>query len=536
MAFKPFLFHRRGRVWTIVYPGADGRKRQKATKYRGAEEEGKAKKALAAFVRKWEAGQLLATGADDGGPMTVAKWATRWLESRKAKGISTVGDYESRLKHHILPHVGWKRLDAVTSEDVVAVMAASAGLAPRTRRHVYYTMNAMFRKAIPRFIETNPCAIDEEDLPRKKDADPEWRPTAIFSREEVLALLTSPLVPIDRQTFYAVAFLAGPRFGEIAALHLRHYVPDLQPLAQLQVSRSYNSKRRKLKGVKTDRPRVVPVHPWLKQILDAWLGGPWAEMMGREPGAGDILIPTRRGNPRNASTMWKQLNGERANPAKGKPAVVGDLERLGLRSRRQHDARRTFITLAREDGARKDLLRLVTHGPEGDIIDIYSEMPWASLCEEVAKLKLGPPVPAIYELGEGQGGAGGAPAVVKLPASASDGGGLPPGCHGEETTVMTGQSVATPAGFENHRIGAQASPLTATGPDPRGKLTDVDALTASGPAADRPEGPMATVATLALRQALDALDRGRLDQVRSILERALAEERGQGGAVAGRRR
>src|SRR5581483_3183730 len=122
---------------------------------------------LAAFIRKWEAGQLLATGGDDGGPMTVAKWAARWLESRTAKGISTVRDYESRLKHHILPHIGWKRLDAVTPEDVVAVMAASAGLAPRTRRHVYYTMNAMFRKAIPRFIETNPCAIDEEDLPRK---------------------------------------------------------------------------------------------------------------------------------------------------------------------------------------------------------------------------------------------------------------------------------------------------------------------------------------------------------------------------------
>lgn len=526
MAFKPFLFLRRGTAWTIVYPGPDGaKKRQKATKYRGPAEEGKAKKALAAFVRKWEAGQLLATGGDDGGPVTVSKWAARWLESRRAKGISTVGDYESRLRHHILPHIGFKRLDAVTVDDVVAVMAASAGLAPRTRRHVYYTMNAMFRKAVPRFIETNPCAIDEEDLPKKKDADPEWRPTAIFSRQEVLAILTSPLIPIDRQTFYAVAFLAGPRFGEIAALHLRHYVSELAPLAQLQVARSYNSKKRKLKGVKTDRPRVVPVHPWLKQILDGWLAGPWAEMMGRQPTADDLLIPTRRGNPRNGSTMWKQLNGEQANPAKGKRAVVGDLERLGLRPRRQHDARRTFITLCREDGARKDLLRLVTHGPEGDIIDIYSEMPWASLCEEVAKLKLGPPTEA-----EG-------PSVVRLPAlRSSEGGGLPSGCHGEETTVMTGEIVATPAGFEKHRIGAQVPPGAAIVSDLREKLTVADSLSAPSPASDRPDGSMATVATLALRQALDALDRGRLDQVRSILERALDDERGQGGAVAGGRR
>jgi hypothetical protein len=44
---------------------------------------------------------------------------------------------------------------------------------------------------------------------------------------------------------------------------------------------------------------------------------------------------------------------------------------------------------------------------------------------------------------------------------------------------------------------------------------------------------MATLATLALRQALAALDRERLDQVREILERALADERAEDGASKG---
>jgi len=66
-----------------------------------------------------------------------------------------------------------------------------------------------------------------------------------------------------------------------------------------------------------------------------------------------------------------------------------DLERIGLRRRRQYDSRRTFISLAQADGARKDILRWVTHGPEGDIVSLYTTLPWATLCEEVAKLKIG---------------------------------------------------------------------------------------------------------------------------------------------------
>ena len=47
-----------------------------------------------------------------------------------------------------------------------------------------------------------------------------------------------------------------------------------------------------------------------------------------------------------------------------------------------------MITLCRVDGARKDFLELVTHGPRGNILDIYTSMPWPPLCEEVAKLKV----------------------------------------------------------------------------------------------------------------------------------------------------
>jgi hypothetical protein len=110
-------------------------------------------------------------------------------------------------------------------------------------------------------------------------------------------------------------------------------------------------------------------------------------MMGKEAGPEDLIIPSRRGvNRSRHHSLWKF--GE-------------DLDRLGLRRRRQHDLRRTFISLARTDGARKDVLERVTHGNRGDIVDLYTELPWAVLCEEVAKLKLTLPAATVLRWPEG---------------------------------------------------------------------------------------------------------------------------------------
>ena len=66
-----------------------------------------------------------------------------------------------------------------------------------------------------------------------------------------------------------------------------------------------------------------------------------------------------------------------------------DLDLLNLRPRRGHDLRRTFITLAQVDGARRDLLEsITTHGPRGDIVSVYTTFPWPALCAEVAKLQI----------------------------------------------------------------------------------------------------------------------------------------------------
>lgn len=578
--FKPYLHLRRGRIWYAVYPGADGRKKHVSTKLRGTEQKRKAEAWLQLFIRRLGQGARVA-GEGDEGPMTVTRFSKQWLASREAKGITTVGDYRGRLRLHILPHIGSMRLDAVRPEHITAVVAAMAAkkdLAPRTQRNVYFTMHAMFRRAVPRLIEVNPCSLQEEDLPRKKDADPEWRATAVFSREEVVQLLTAECIPLDRRVFYAVLFLGGLRFGEVSALRRRHYSADMEPLARLQVANSYNSKLALLKGTKTDVPRLVPVHPWLKQILDRWLAGGWAEvaanpgvsvrtgfrpgswatrgpvpaLLAGPPGPDDLLIPTRDATHRNASTTWKQLDD--------------DLKKLGLRPRRQHDARRTMITLLLEDGAAPDILRHITHGKAaGNMMDLYSEIGWPAKCAEIAKLQLRPPpplpanvrplwpngaqpvapwCPIAPEIDPRQGVAG---ELGPVPGTSAEVVAIGPRkcakSHASQVAIrlpwvenlndsaaigkrpQRDSKTTPPDGQCESDEVIRGNPAENGGPDDSPDLT-------GGPS-NGPEGPMATMATLVLRQVLAALDRGRLDEAREILQRAIEAEEG-GGADHGR--
>jgi len=40
------------------------------------------------------------------------------------------------------------------------------------------------------------------------------------------------------------------------------------------------------------------------------------------------------------------------------------------------------------DGARKDLLGWISHGPSSDMMDTTSTFPWKALCDEILKLNI----------------------------------------------------------------------------------------------------------------------------------------------------
>lgn len=373
------IYRRKNKLW-MGYKDVDGHWRYEATKY-GPDQRSLARKTLQAVERRVEA--ELGLGITQAGPPTLRSYAERWIRERRAQGIASADDEEARLRLHIHPVLGAVLLRELRPRHVRDLLrqlrrknsARGDVLAPRTVRHCYAILHRLLHDAVvDELIDANPCVLKRGELPGKVDRDPTWRMNAIFTREEVEQVISDERVPADRRIAYALLLLGGLRFGEVAALRWRFYDPTIEPLGRLVVAFSYDTKRRREKGTKADRPRQVPVHATLAKVLAAWKLAGWSQVIGRAPEPDDLIIPSRIGRHRNVNHMLRRFHE--------------DLDRLGLRRRRQHDLRRTFISLCLADGARKDVLRWITHGPSGDIMDLYTTLPWFTLCAEVAKLNV----------------------------------------------------------------------------------------------------------------------------------------------------
>jgi integrase len=376
------VYDRNQALW-LKYKDEHGQWKQKPSGFRLGQE----KKARQLLVRVEE---LIAAGTppQSDGPLTVRRWAEIWIKEQRDRGIETVGDYEARLRDHVLPVIGTMRLDQVRVSHIAALVAALKNkrkkrakteerLAPKTIRHIYFSAHSLFERAVRRdLIASNPCRLERGELPARVDKDPGWRPTAVYRREEVEMLISAAAIAEWRRVFYALLFLTGGRFGEISARRWRDYVADETPLGRLIVSSSFQSKTKREKSTKTGQTREVPVHPTLAAILAEWKLGGWERAMGRRPTEKDLIVPF-------------PVDGEHLDAQVMRRRLHTDLVALGYRTRRQHDTRRTFISLCLSDGARKEILQWVTHGrPRADQMDDYTTLLWAPRCEKVARLKI----------------------------------------------------------------------------------------------------------------------------------------------------
>ncbi|MFN0248726.1 MAG: hypothetical protein ACKV2T_17690, partial [Kofleriaceae bacterium] len=316
--------------------------------------------------------------------LMVQEYAERWIKGREGR-VESVGDEHGRLKNHVYPRIGHLLMrdvrprhirDFILDLSTAKVRRRGTGkgegtskIAPRTVRHVYATLHRMFRSAvIDEEIETNPVVVEKGVLPKNVDKDPSWRASAVFDRPELISLVSDPRIPEVRRVLNALKGLAALRHGEAAGLRWSDYDITRTPLGKFVVARSYEKER-----TKTQVSREVPVHPVLAAILGSWRDRGWSRTFGRDPAADDLIVPGRD------RKVWEAHDAD--------DFFKEDLGTLGLRNRRGLDLRRTFITLAQVDGARRDLLKVMTHGPAAaDIVSMYTSFPWASLCDEVSKL------------------------------------------------------------------------------------------------------------------------------------------------------
>jgi integrase len=340
------------------------------------------------------------------GPTTVSTWVKRWLKQRKALGVVDCANDEQRLRDYVEPHVGAMPIAKVRPRHLADLFQTlrteprkdgDEPLAPKTIWNIYSTCKALFRDAvIADLIQISPCILTEHHIGECVDKDPEWRDSAVFTREEIEALISDPRIPWDRRVYYGLVAIAGLRHGEAAGVRWRHYDAHVEPLGGLRIERTYVNKR-----TKTKRSRTMPVHPVLAAMLAEWKLGGWAAMVGRPPEPDDLIVPLepdaqrkakgRRPNPRALGVRSKSDAYKR---------LRADLDTLGLRHRGLHIFRATMISLAVNDGASEAILERGTHNPRrrgggvGTAIRGYVRGLWEPICNEVAKLRIRRKTPA----------------------------------------------------------------------------------------------------------------------------------------------
>ena len=348
--------------------------------------ESEAGELLAEIKRQVAAGREIGLKPGEGHP-TFQRFFAWWIDRRKARKLRAWTDDNSRIRTHVIDHLGPMKLDEVTQLDLekVFLRMRDRGRAPKTVWNTYSSVRALFRDAVKKgFLRHSPCLLGEEELGPMVDKDPEWRETAIYSREEVAQLMFDPRIPIDRRLFYATTYLAGRRLGETSGLRFRHLDLSEEPLGAIVFARSYARDR-----TKTNATVRMPMHPVLADMLRDWLATGFPEMFGRDPQPDDFVIPrppecrSKFGASRDKNYVRKQL--------------LKDLDTLELRRRRTHDLRRSFISHAQQDGAQSHVLIRLTHPStkKATAFAGYTEFSWADFCTEVAKLHIEVPMPAV---------------------------------------------------------------------------------------------------------------------------------------------
>jgi integrase len=191
---------------------------------------------------------------------------------------------------------------------------------------------------------------------------------------EIARLISDPRIPEIRRVCYALQFLTGMRIGELTVLRWSDYDPTMKPLGRITISRAMKSVSKCEGETKTEAVKMVPVHPALAAILNAWFSESWAKYLGRAPRPADLVAPNQFGVSRDTNRHNRDLGR--------------DCKKLGITRRHQHAMCHTFITLVQDDGGDGSVIKWITHAPPRTAFDSYTRGQWLRLCAEIGKLQV----------------------------------------------------------------------------------------------------------------------------------------------------
>lgn len=331
------------------------------------------------------------------GPLTVGQWCRRWVLTQEYSSIEVESGYFRYLDRAPLAAVP---LSSATRDELAAFVdwlrtqpsKRGGVLAPRTVRSVWDVLRRALRDAHEAGLAPLP-ALPRRKLPGITDKSREWRVDAIFTAAEAGQLISDPRIPIDRRVLYSLLVFTGLRLGEALALRWCDLDLSVLPLGRLQVHSSKEHRTGRRKSTKSGAVRQIPVHPALAKILTHWRGHSVTVVRdGHEQSTRIADLPAVTAIV--PKTTIRQTGGTYEDTSRVGSSVhkrwTHDLAVIGLRHRRIHDTRRTFVSLARDGGADDGKLKWISHGGDKrSMVDLYSGLAWPTLCAQVTFLNVG---------------------------------------------------------------------------------------------------------------------------------------------------
>ena len=223
--------------------------------------------------------------------------------------FSTARSYEQILRVHFFPFFGHMNLHQIQRFDVARYRAQKrAKLSAKTVNNHISLLSTMFKKAIDwGYAHHNPA-----ELPRLKIEEKEMNWLEEWEVEQLLNAVRE--VYPQWEPFFVTALFTGMRLGELCALKWKSVYFDR---CAIQVCASFSNGH--LKGTKSRKIRIVPLHHRVKEVL-------WP----RKGQHDQLVFPNKKGNHLTQSMVANYLSRS--------------LKYVGLRRIRIHDLRHTFAS------------------------------------------------------------------------------------------------------------------------------------------------------------------------------------------------
>jgi integrase len=354
------LFKDANGYWTVVVelPSRTGERRRKKVRRKSKAEALKILRDLLAERDR--------TGDMPTRVMTVEEWVNEWFTTIAAKKNrpKTLSTYRGLIDREILPALGTKKLDKLSTTDVRHMLHSitEKGLSSTTAAQVYRVLSVALSYAEKNGkVARNVAALVDSPRPAKPDL------SALTLEQGIRVIETASTVPLG--SLWAAVLFTGARQGELLGLE-RDRVGEVIDLSwqmqRLIWEHGCGGACGRKRGADCHKRKVTAAPDWVHRPLH---GGMWLTRPKSEKGTRIVpLVEPLKSilkrhlaetadayNPYNL--VWFMPNGSPIDHSVQSRLWHELLKQAGVPDVRLHDGRHTTVDLLYEAGASEDTIR-----------------------------------------------------------------------------------------------------------------------------------------------------------------------------------